>query len=291
MPLVTYRAYRRTAWRAGDALVVHGRYDGLATAAVAHVHGQLFVPLAGRAHVAPARGPGLVIGPEAAIWLPAGLAHATNSLGAAVAFVALNVPAGWLAANAEAIGLGPPPAGPLVLREPALWLVARLLADTLAEPPGGDAWVQTAMRQLGALAARAAARPAEDAGGPTGVTRAVDRVMRDYAAPLTVAGLAAEAGLGVRQFERRFAQAAGQPPRRFLIAVRLAAARERLATTDAAVEAIAAAVGFADATHLARAFRAAHGTTPAAWRRARAADRQPAEPAPNAILNSGLPEP
>ncbi len=275
MPLLTYRTYRRTARRAGATLVVHGRYDGLATAPVTHPHAQLFIPLAGRAHLAPVDAAGLVVGPEAAVWIPAGLAHAASSLGAAVEFVALNVPPGWAPALAAAHGLPPPRAGLLVLREPGLWLAGRLLADTLADPPGGDAWVEAGLLQLGLLAVLAAGQPADPQAADPGVARAVDRVMRDFARPLTVAALAAEAGLGVRQLERRFAAFVGLPPRRFLINVRLAAARELLATTALGLEAIAARVGFADATHLTRAFRAAHGATPAAWRRSQAGDLNP----------------
>jgi len=270
MATITYRAYQRTARRAGAATLVHGRYDGLATALVAHAHDQLFIPLAGRMHVATGSLPARVLGPEEAAWLPAGLAHAASSLGGATDFVALNAPPGWLAALAARHGLPPLPADrPTSLRDPGLWLAARLLARTLAAPPGGEAWLGASLLQLGLLALATAAAPAAPAGDAL-ILAAVERILADHAQPLAVADLATRAGLGERQFERRFKACVGAPPRAFLTTVRLAAARERLRTSQDAVEAIAAQVGFNDPTHFGRAFKADTGLPPAAWRRANA---------------------
>lgn len=278
MATVTYRAYRRTARRSGAVTLVHGRYDGLATAPVVHAHDQLFVPLAGRMHVAPCQsvqpgaagkpvgGPGRVLGPEEAAWIPAGLAHAASSLGGATDFIALNAPPGWLTALAARHGL-PAPAGNALtpLRDPGLWLAAQLLARTLAAPPGGAAWLDASVLQLGLLAL--AAGPAPQPSGDAAILAAVERILSHHAEPLTVAALAEACGLGERQFERRFKATAGCAPRAFLTTVRLAAARERLRTSDEPIEAIAQAAGFADPTHFGRAFKAASGLPPAAWRR------------------------
>ena len=278
MTLATYRDYQRTARPCGAAIVVHGRYDGLATAPIAHPHAQLFIPLAGRVHVAPASGDGFLLGPEAALWLPAGLPHAASSLGGAVEFVALNLPPDWAPALAAAHGLPLPREGAHALPEPGLWLGARLLADRLGDPPGGDAFVEACLRQLGLLMLGAAGGAGATPPGEAAMRRVIEHVLRHHAEDLTVASLAASAGLGVRQLERRFLAAVGLSPRKFLIATRLAAARELLATSALGLEAIAERVGFADATHLTRSFRAAHGTTPAAWRRAHgAAPRDPRE--------------
>jgi AraC-like DNA-binding protein len=180
--------------------------------------------------------------------------------------VALNAPPGWLATLAARHGLKAPATGGLsALRDPGLWLAARLLARTLAEPPGGDAWLGASALQLGLLALAAGSGPAPSP-GDAAIGAAVERILADHAEPLTVAALAAAAGLGERQFERRYTAATGAAPRPFLTTVRLAAARERLRLGDEPVAAIARAVGFTDPIHFGRAFKAASGLPPAAWR-------------------------
>lgn len=283
MTTVAYRTYQRVRRSAGQTTVVHGRYDGLATSAIAHPHAQLFIPLAGRAHVAPEGRDGAVIGPESAVYVPAGLAHAASSLDAEVEFLAVNAPRDWALMLAATHELSPPRPGLVVLRDAGVWLTARALADRLGAPPGGDAFVEAALLQLGLLLL--AHRPAA-ASPDAGVLRAVDRVFRAFAEPLTVTGLAAEAGLGVRQFERRFQLATGSSPRRFLVQVRLAAARDLLVTSPLAVQAVAERVGFADATHLTRAFREATGQTPGAWRKAQAALAPAGDAAPPQFLST-----
>ncbi len=67
------------------------------------------------------------------------------------------------------------------------------------------------------------------------------------------------------QLTRAFRKAYGLPPHAWLVQLRLAAARRRLAAGDAPAR-VAAAVGFADQSHLGRWFRRAFGLTPAAYR-------------------------
>jgi AraC-like DNA-binding protein len=67
------------------------------------------------------------------------------------------------------------------------------------------------------------------------------------------------------QLTRAFRRAYGLPPHAYLVQLRLAAARRRLAAGETPAE-VAAAVGFADQSHLGRWFRRAFGLTPAAYR-------------------------
>jgi AraC-like DNA-binding protein len=67
------------------------------------------------------------------------------------------------------------------------------------------------------------------------------------------------------QLTRAFRKAYGLPPHAYLVQLRLAAARKRLAAGEAPAE-VAAVVGFADQSHLGRWFRRAFGLTPAAYR-------------------------
>lgn len=61
-------------------------------------------------------------------------------------------------------------------------------------------------------------------------------------------------------------QATGKSVKDWIIAGRLAEARNRLLHTDEMVDVIAERVGYADSTHFIRLFRREHGCTPASWR-------------------------
>nr|WP_262299957.1 transcriptional regulator FtrA [Microvirga sp. HBU67692] len=105
-----------------------------------------------------------------------------------------------------------------------------------------------------------------------------DRMRARLAEEQPVAALAAEAGMSVRTFLRRFKAATGLPPGEWLLAERLARARDLLESTGESIEAIAGATGFGSAATLRHHFRTRLGTSPAAYRarfapeRARAPD-------------------
>ncbi|MEW1655097.1 helix-turn-helix domain-containing protein [Streptomyces sp. NPDC093707] len=86
--------------------------------------------------------------------------------------------------------------------------------------------------------------------------------------PLTVDELAAQQGLSARTLARRFADQLGVSPGQWLLAQRIAAARELLESTDLPLDALARRVGLSSATNLRRRFLRALGTTPGAYRRA-----------------------
>ncbi|WP_312510831.1 AraC family transcriptional regulator [Massilia sp.] len=80
--------------------------------------------------------------------------------------------------------------------------------------------------------------------------------------------LAALCNLSLSRFGRAFKASTGMTPHRWLVARRLARARELMLHTRRTLADIAPACGFADQSHLAREFRRAQGLGPAAWRRA-----------------------
>lgn len=88
----------------------------------------------------------------------------------------------------------------------------------------------------------------------------------NLAASITRADLAGIACLHPTAFDRAFVRATGQTPLRLLCEMRLAEAKRRLESTDETLETIAGAVGFADAAHLSRTFRARFGVAPGKWR-------------------------
>jgi AraC family transcriptional activator FtrA len=86
-------------------------------------------------------------------------------------------------------------------------------------------------------------------------------------APLTIADLAAEAGVSVRTLERRFTLALGNPPLHWLLLQRVRRAQEMLETTNTPVEAVATACGFGTATNMRAHFKKHAGVPPATYRR------------------------
>jgi len=99
-------------------------------------------------------------------------------------------------------------------------------------------------------------------GEPGAVRRARALAHARYTDPrLAVNELAKAAGLSDFHFMRVFRAATGVMAHAYVVQLRLADARARLARGTSAAEA-AVAAGFADQSHLTRHFRAAFGTTP-----------------------------
>ncbi|WP_426009801.1 transcriptional regulator FtrA [Caulobacter sp. DWR2-3-1b2] len=94
---------------------------------------------------------------------------------------------------------------------------------------------------------------------------ALERMRADLAGEHTVKALADAAGMSPRTFLRRFEAATGTTPARWLLAERLARARDLLKTSPAGVEQIAQSVGFGAAA-LRHHFRKSLATTPQAYR-------------------------
>ena len=109
----------------------------------------------------------------------------------------------------------------------------------------------------------------------------LDRMRARLDEPHPIARLAAEAGMSARTFLRRFKAATGLTPGDWLLAERLARARELLEGTRRPLDHIAAACGFGSPATLRHHFRTRLGTSPAAYRarfgRASATSRQPGD--------------
>lgn len=113
--------------------------------------------------------------------------------------------------------------------------------------------------------------PAPDGGLERTRTWALERL----AEPLTIARLAAHAGMSRRTFTRRFRAETGTSPLRWLLHQRILLARHLLETTGEPVERVAARCGFGSALSLRLHFRRAVATSPLAYRRAFRQDHPP----------------
>jgi len=97
------------------------------------------------------------------------------------------------------------------------------------------------------------------------------RLARDFleahlAENLSLSELAASCSLSPSHFARSFRRATGLPPHRYLVERRVALARELLLNTTLPLVDIAARCGFADQSHLTKAFRRVLGVTPGSLR-------------------------
>lgn len=122
-------------------------------------------------------------------------------------------------------------------------IVVALFADLL-DPPGDTA---------------AAATPSH------GVRRMLERIHDDPAAAPTLADLAAVAGLAAHTALRRFRREVGTTPHAYLVQYRVRCACRAIVRGSPLTEA-AALAGFADQSHMTRAFVRQFGVTPGRWR-------------------------
>ena len=99
------------------------------------------------------------------------------------------------------------------------------------------------------------------------VARARAAIASVASARLSVSALLAELGVSRRTLELRFRAETGTTPGRALADERLRRARELLRTTPMTQEAVAAACGFCDASHMGHLFRDRFGAPPSAFRR------------------------
>lgn len=96
----------------------------------------------------------------------------------------------------------------------------------------------------------------------------LDELRADLGSELTVAEMARRATMSERTFVRRFREATGTTPFRWLLTQRLQRAQQLLETTDLDVDRIADETGFGTATNLREHFRRELRTTPSGYRRA-----------------------
>lgn len=97
--------------------------------------------------------------------------------------------------------------------------------------------------------------------------RVIAHLEHRYHEDVSVAGLAAVAGLSVPQFNRRFRQLLRLSPMQYVESLRMQEAQRRLATGGESLVEIALAAGFCDQSHFTKRFRKSVGMTPLAYRK------------------------
>lgn len=156
--------------------------------------------------------------------------------------------------------------------------LANLCAELHRESAHGAPAAHAALAQKSLLAlilteiARAGAVSSATDLQPTLVGEALRFIEANCLLPISLRQVAAATKRSPSYVATSVKAATGKTVVEWIIAGRLAEARNRLLHTDERVDVIAERVGYADATHFIRLFRRAHGATPAAWRARRRAE-------------------
>lgn len=120
------------------------------------------------------------------------------------------------------------------------------------------------------------------AGGSGGIGRSLAYIRRHYCRQITIAALAAEAGMSVPTFHSRFRDLIGATPLGYIKSVRLHEARLLMARDGCSVATAAAAVGYVSTSQFSREFKRHFGRTASEevrWMRAHLGElAQPLEP-------------
>ncbi|SMC96776.1 GlxA family transcriptional regulator [Lentzea albidocapillata] len=109
-------------------------------------------------------------------------------------------------------------------------------------------------------------RPVPDPGGVGHIGPTIDWALNRLGQRLDVDQLAAHAGMSRRNFNRRFTEATGNTPARWILARRLDEGRRLLETTTWPISRIARSCGFGSAVTFRQNFVAAYSTTPTSYR-------------------------
>jgi AraC-like DNA-binding protein len=142
---------------------------------------------------------------------------------------------------------------------PVRGLLDYIAGETAGEVDDAVAALWTPLLLRGLALSRPAADPR--------LARAAALIARDFAGPLSVKDLAAEAGMSQSRFFAAFSRAFGQSPHAYLAGMRLRAAQRLLSDTALSIAQVALRTGHSDQSALTRGMRARLGTTPGAWRR------------------------
>lgn len=114
-------------------------------------------------------------------------------------------------------------------------------------------------------------RPKKGVGLPSWkVTKVTSFIVQNLSDKLSGEILSVLCGLSVSHFQRAFHSSFGTSPHRYVMQMRLEAARDLLQETDLPIKFVALECGMADQAHLTRVMRSLWSTTPAVVRRPRA---------------------
>jgi AraC-like DNA-binding protein len=157
---------------------------------------------------------------------------------------------------------------PVILEDPVAALGLQAFHKSMwsgASSLEWESWFLTSLRRL--FGENGMARLPSAAAEPRGVARVREYLHENYRESISLAELAAIAGVSKYHLVRTFRAAIGAPPHMYQLRLRLTRSLLML-QQGAPLSAVAYELGFADQSHFTRAFRSEYGTTPGAWVRA-----------------------
>lgn len=200
--------------------------------------------------------------PGAVILRPAGEPHANDISKAGVVNVELEIAPAFLSECGLRIDRA------VALARPGVAALASRLRRELGASDRAKALLVEGLA-LEMLALSLAHDGARSASPPAWLSRAYERVRAEFREKLSVAALAAEAGMHPVYFSRAFRQAYGMAPGELLRGLRLEWAADELVRRPVRpIAQVAAEAGYYDQSHFARAFAAKMGRSPLAHRKA-----------------------
>lgn len=104
---------------------------------------------------------------------------------------------------------------------------------------------------------------------PWQARRVTDLIQAHLEMPIRVEDMANATRLSTSYFFRAFKHSFSVSPHAYVLALRLARAKELLSESDEQISQVAMACGFADQAHFSRVFRRETGCAPGHWRRER----------------------
>lgn len=156
---------------------------------------------------------------------------------------------------------------PPIRQDARLGTMIRQLVQWLHRPDSAPLAIDEAETLLLGHLARCQQPLAITRAPPANIDKAVQRLNAACADPLRLAELAQDCGLSEYQLLRQFQRRHGITPHAYLVQRRLQTAR-RLLHTPAPLADVALQCGFADQSHLTRAFKRQFGFTPGHYRQA-----------------------
>ena len=215
--------------------------------------------------------------------MPAGTVHVTGpsrlliaEFSAACEFIHFHVSNDYLRKRQDAVRLGltqPTDLNDLIVRDPLAELLARTLLESnnktdrlYAESVGQTLVMHIARMEL--------SRPIANALPKWRLKRVLEYVNAHLDDALSLADLAAVAGLSRMHFAGQFRAATGFRPHEYLLYQRIESAKSMLSGTDMPLAEVALSVGFQAQPHFSTVFKRFTGQSPKRWRRATKCERK-----------------